>query len=304
MEPHRTVSARTVVDAGVASELAALAWRPSGSPDGRAAAAMERLRDAHRAQARPDLRRVHPSWLRRALQDESPAVRCLILARGIDLGDGRGAWAGAGDSPAEAAVAWACSLWTERLVGGEPPDPSEPAAILALTDQPPSDVFRLAFLAGVAKAALAGDPQGWLADRPAWREHAAWFRSRFDAVLGDRETRPRAWAARELPSPGRTPSSGKDAEISPRRSLASLGLVSLARLLVACDPHRVRWALQHLPYPVAKRMRGLMAAAGAISPGVSDIELLILEAARARLRRQPSAPTARVAPDREAEHAD
>src|SRR4051794_5998210 len=32
------------------------------------------LRRAHRAQARPDLGHVHPSWWVRALKDESPAV--------------------------------------------------------------------------------------------------------------------------------------------------------------------------------------------------------------------------------------
>ena len=33
---------------------------------------------------------------------------------------------------------------------------------------------------------------------------------------------------------------------------ARLGLVSVGRLLAAVEPHRSRWALQHLPYEIAK----------------------------------------------------
>jgi hypothetical protein len=37
-----------------------------------------------------------------------------------------------------------------------------------------------------------------------------------------------------------------------------LGLITFARLLDVVEPYRVRWALQHLPYPVAKVVRSLM----------------------------------------------
>ena len=40
--------------------------------------------------------------------------------------------------------------------------------------------------------------------------------------------------------------------------LARLGLATVARGLVACEPTRVRWALQHLPYKVAKQVRAAM----------------------------------------------
>lgn len=40
-----------------------------------------------------------------------------------------------------------------------------------------------------------------------------------------------------------------------RRSVARLGLVTIGRLLTRVDPLRVRWTLQHLPYPIAKIIR-------------------------------------------------
>ncbi len=45
-----------------------------------AAAALDRLRRAHRDEARPDLGRVHPSWWVRALQGETPAVRLAVVS--------------------------------------------------------------------------------------------------------------------------------------------------------------------------------------------------------------------------------
>ena len=43
-----------------------------------------------------------------------------------------------------------------------------------------------------------------------------------------------------------------------RRRTARLGLLTIARLLVDCEPFRVRWALQHWPYSIAKLTRSLM----------------------------------------------
>ena len=61
-----------------------------------------------------------------------------------------------------------------------------------------------------------------------------------------------------------------------RRFLATLGLNTLARLLAGCEPYRVRWALQHLPYPIAKRIRSLMPST---SQGDWRTTILSLEAA-------------------------
>src|SRR5262249_54733622 len=52
---------------------------PAVSPGpGDRAAARERLRQAHRAEARVDLTRVHPSWWARGLREESPSVRRAV----------------------------------------------------------------------------------------------------------------------------------------------------------------------------------------------------------------------------------
>jgi hypothetical protein len=43
-----------------------------------------------------------------------------------------------------------------------------------------------------------------------------------------------------------------------RHGPGRLGLVTVARLLDTVEAYRVRWALQHLPYSVAKQVRTLM----------------------------------------------
>ncbi len=53
-----------------------------------------------------------------------------------------------------------------------------------------------------------------------------------------------------------------------------LGLVTIGRLLGDVEPHRSRWALQHLPYPVAKLVRPRM---GANTSLVSRRELVVWE---------------------------
>ena len=45
-------------------------------------AALEAPRAMLRAKATPDLDWIHPTWLMRALQDESPAVRAVVAAHG------------------------------------------------------------------------------------------------------------------------------------------------------------------------------------------------------------------------------
>jgi hypothetical protein len=62
-----------------------------------------------------------------------------------------------------------------------------------------------------------------------------------------------------------------------------MGLHTLARLLADCDPFRTRWTLQHLPYPIAKRIRSLMPSLQRRSVGVSSLESLLLKTAWQRL---------------------
>ena len=119
---------------------------------------------AHRAEARVDLARVHPSWWARGLREESPTVRRAVVAtapepiRGrvqaellLDNDDLRA------ERPADPEVLeWACTLWTERLVGGEARRPDDPPIIVAMSELSPRAGYRLCRYAGEFKLALAG----------------------------------------------------------------------------------------------------------------------------------------------------
>jgi hypothetical protein len=260
----------------------------------------ERLRQAHLLQSRADLDRVHPSWWIRALQDEPRSVQRLVASHaapavGIAV---REAFhlEDAEASPVAAhreAAGWVMALWTERLVGGEPAGNDEPVAIQALTRLSLREVVRLVHAAGVARVVLAGDPGGLIGPRPEAVARGRWFRDWFQEQFGFEETRPRDWAEREVQR-ARLPQG-----LSRRRQLGMLGLNTIARLLMDADPYRVRWALQHLPYPVAKRVRSLMAAGANVNEQVRLIEALILAAAwsrltlEGRLRVEYPEPTAR-----------
>src|SRR5262249_30808766 len=118
--------------------------------------ARERLREAHRAEARVEPARVHPSWWARALREESPSVRRAVVAAApepipsrvqagllLDNDDLRA------ERPADPEVlAWACSLWTERLVGGEPRKADDPPVILMMSGLSPRAAHRLCRYAG------------------------------------------------------------------------------------------------------------------------------------------------------------
>src|SRR5690606_17663670 len=54
-----------------------------------------------------------------------------------------------------------------------------------------------------------------------------------------------------------------------------LGLSSLGRLLSAVEPHRARWALQHLPYAAARLARPYL---GPDAPGLSTADVMAWEA--------------------------
>ncbi len=210
----------------------------------------DELGKEHAAQARPDLARVHPSWLIRGLKGESPAVQRLVAAHLGSSARGR-MLEGLGLSrddlrtdrePDPDALLWALSLWTERLVGDRPHRPDDPPVIELLTQVGLRDSYRLTRAAGLAKWALAGTAAPSLRRREAAR--LAYFQQHFSnakPVL-------REWAARDA-------SALKTGE---GHVMARLGMVTVARLLDAAEPYRVRWALQHVPYQVAKFTRSLM----------------------------------------------
>jgi hypothetical protein len=232
------------------------------------AEARERLRQAHRAEARVDPARVHSSWWARALQEESPAVRRAVVAaapeaiRGqvqsallLDNDDLRA------ERPADPEVlACTLSLWTERLVGGEPGRPDDPPVIAAMSGLSPRGGYRLCRYAGELKLALMG------------RTRADWQR-KFAASAGPEFA---AIAKNDI----RNTPAGK---LPPRRLSARIGLLTIARLLSDCEPFRVRWALQHCPYTIAKLARSLMPPAEKRSAVMMQVESEILRTAWERL---------------------
>jgi len=239
-----------------AFDLAALAWGAGPDAPG-AAAALRQLARAHREEARADLSRIHPTWLARAVQDESPAVRAIVAGFGPPsvqsaLRTAFGAPRAPDRPPHPEVLEWVLSLWAERLVGGEPERDDDPPVIIALTRLSPREAYRLWQGVGEAKRRLAEDPN----QRPEVRQ----------LLQRDIETVDRA-------------------RFGPRRRTALLGLTTAARLLADCDLFRSRWALQRLPYPVVKQIRRFTPPASKQSAAISGLEARILKSVWDRLAR-------------------
>jgi hypothetical protein len=216
-----------------------------------ALAALRAGRDAHHG---PGPGAVHPSWLVRALQGELPAVRRSVVARlpGPLRDELRAALAIPADDldpphePLPEAVAVAGALWTERLVGGPDRLPEDPPIVRVLAARDGTGLTRLAGLCTLAKRAylVRDDDLPRLAPGAAAHLEAlrpGWEGFRRDAAL-ERLAR--------LDLRGDTGATPRD--------LARIGLLTLGRLLATADATRARWALQHLPYPVARRLRAIL----------------------------------------------
>lgn len=223
--------------------------------------ARNRLKEGHHAALRVSLRRVHPTWLVRALQQESPAVQRRVLrelapnlarivgrrlgVRPDDLRDDH--------APDLNAIDWVATLWTERLVGDVEARDDDPLVLLAMTRLAPSRFLRLIHTVGLVKRAYA-------------REDVQPVVERLDLALLTRGARARLAAIREtVGSPdaklvkvarGDVGSFLEDPTARDlRRFHEDLGSVTVGRLLSKVDPARVRWGLQHLPYPAVRPIR-------------------------------------------------
>jgi hypothetical protein len=240
--------------------------------------ARERLTRMHWAGARVEPAQVHPSWWVRALREESPAVQRLVarevpahlrepLQSGLllDREDLRT------ERPASAeVVSWVLALWTERLVGGEVERSDDPPAIIALGRLSPRAGYRLCRLAGLCKLILAGQIEAG-ARRSSSRARHEWLENRLPV-----DTDLRTMAQLDVKA-------GRSSKLPPRRHQARIGLLTLARLLADAEPFRLRWALQHWPYPLAKLVRSLMPPAGSRSASLLEWETLVLKTAWDRL---------------------
>jgi hypothetical protein len=254
------------------------AWdRESADTDGREPAqALDRLGRMHQSAARLELGRVHPSWLVRALKDESPAVRRKVAASfpeslrrrvqaellldSQDLASERAA--------VPEVLDWVLGLWTERLIGGEPQRPYDRPVVIAMTRLSPRAGYGLCRLAGLSKLALAGQTPLSDRSRPSQSTRSEWLLGR----LADAGSEFQAAVRKDV-------GAAISSQVPNRHQAARIGLVTFARLLAECEPSRLRWALQHWPYPIAKLTRSLMPPATRQSSFVSDGESLVLKTA-------------------------
>jgi hypothetical protein len=223
--------------------------------------ARDRVRLEREAQAHPDWSRIHPSWWLRALKDETPAVQRAVvthapssirapLQAGLGLSDED---LRAQATPQPEALNVALTLWAERLVG-DWPDRDDPPAIRALTRLDLNEITQLIAATGLAKSTLAG--ANLPADTP--QSHARTLQLKVQAAFTALDPQLKTQAQADVARYGQVR----------RDKLGSIGLITFARLLEVAEPYRVRWALQHLPYPVAKLLRTLMTRA---HPGDSTV---------------------------------
>jgi hypothetical protein len=162
--------------------------------------------------------------------------------------------------PDPAALRWALCLFAERLVGGVAPNETDAPVVRAISAGEGATLLRIVRTAGLAKLAYAEAgvvERGTGPDVPPLTpgeqsryEHfvQCWMRSGTDTRL----VRLALWDAED-----RSDSIVGRAR-SERGELSRLGVTSLARLLSAVEPTRARWALQQLPYSLAKTIRSRM----------------------------------------------
>ena len=251
--------------------------------------ALQRLKRAHRAEVRPDFDRIHPTWWLRALREEPPSVRAIIARHGPP--QVRAALSPESDPlPNEARkhqaipeeiLNWVLALWAERLVGDLPEREDDPFAIAALTRFDDRSIFRLFRLTGLVKLALAGSRGKELRHvrlRSVDLDRIDGFLRFFVPLAPGMQ----ATARRDIQAvvdrlEGRTTSNQR---------LALVGLSTFGRQLSCCEPYRVRWALQHLPYPIAKRIRNQMPRKPLSGHAIMKVESLVLSAAWHRLNQE------------------
>jgi hypothetical protein len=221
----------------------------SEEPPRSASEAEAALRRALTAQARADPGSVHSSWWVRALRDESPSIQRAVAAHAdpalrtillTALSPGSTATRPIRE-PDPDALRWVLALWDERILRDLPEWPDDPPIIRALCQLDFREVVALARAAGLAKLALA-EP-----DAPPRRAQA---RERFADFQ-------RQWLASGLPdlTEARRSSPAFLQGWTGPRGWGRLGLVTFGRLLARVEPYRARWALQHLPYSAARRIR-------------------------------------------------
>jgi hypothetical protein len=227
-------------------------------------------------QFQPDLTRIHPSWLVRALQGEPDSVRATVAQARPELASNlETAFPGLATiqptrPAATEALSCVLSLWTERLVGDVPRCDEDPPIVARLSTIPIDErrLNRVLVALGAAKVACLNESMGNSLEIPTQ------WRLKFEPMA---QTWPIQWTD-ELRTQVRADlaSMGNTIGIA---DLARLGVLSVSRLLTGLDPHRLRWVFQHLPYTTARAIRahqtGASDAAGASQ--VAEWEQRLLE---------------------------
>ena len=216
------------------------------------------LREEHRASARPATTKVHPTWLIKALQYESDAVKRAVVNRTEPpLRDAlvRGLEIDPNDitpdvEPDNDALCWAGCLWAERLIGALPYT-DDPPVVMAITRLSSLDFAKVVKVAGIVKLAFAlGGQNDQMAKESLIRltqldrVRLAFFRRRI-----------------RKPDPRLVPFARQDLKYidgDRRHGTYLLGLVTVGRLLQFVETRRAQWATQFLPYAVARLTRRKM----------------------------------------------
>ncbi len=262
------------------------------------AGAIDRLRKLHVSSVSGELPRVHPTWLIRALQEESPAVQRMVAAsltgslrHSIQAGLLLDEQDIASDRPANPIVReWVMGLWTERLVGGEPVRSDDPPALFAVYGLSLSAGFRLCRMAGLCKMVIASEESATGLAKPSNRERTEWLKDSLRGIEPEFEQCARG----DLRSIRRS-------TLPVRHHAGRIGLFTIARLLARSEPFRLRWALQHWPYPIVKLIRAIMANPSSRDQAILRGESRVLKIAWERLTLEGRLADPRPKSDRENE---
>ncbi len=241
----------------------------------------------HGGSARVELSLVHPSWLIRASRRNRRRYSSVVVSslpeqlrhrlQGELLLDSQDILSERPGSPA--CRAQALSLWAERLVGGESNRQDDPPAVMAMTALSARAGYGLCRAAGLGKMMLAGQAPGPVRSGQKRRARLEWLHGRLSDADGEFQAQVR-----------RDVQAAAAAKVPRRHQAARLGLVTIARLLGDFEPFRLRWALQHWPYPIAKLIRSLMAPARERGASLLRGESLVLKTAWYHLRLEGRLP--------------
>ncbi|MFO0908260.1 MAG: hypothetical protein U0794_07855 [Isosphaeraceae bacterium] len=249
---------------GISAPLREQGARPGTSTESDAASSLERLRRRHHAQAAPDLSRVHPSWWLRAIREEPLSVQGVLLESlpapfRETLRDELKRVSPTGTAPVldrpphPGARDVALALWSHRFAGDEPPRDDDRPAVAALTRLDVPTLSRLIREVGLTKWASV------------WPYRASLLSE------GPRSALEELTCLRDTATAAYHPAVQRDIDgLDSQRSHpeVNLGMITFGRLLRSVDPHRVRWALQHLPYGLARELRRFTVDPLAVEPAI------------------------------------